>query len=93
MYRIHIVIRGKVQGVGFRYHAQAKARSLGILGWVRNLKDGTVELVAEGEQVAISNFETWCAHGPPAARVDEITRFPVEDGEKESFFQFEIRTQ
>lgn len=66
-------ISGKVQGVFFRKSTQARARELGLRGWVRNLADGRVELWAEGEAAALEALERWCeAGGPPAARVDAV---------------------
>ncbi|MBU0549233.1 MAG: acylphosphatase [Candidatus Omnitrophica bacterium] len=54
--RIHVFYSGRVQGVGFRFTAQDTARDLGILGWVRNLSDGRVELIAEAEEPVLKNF-------------------------------------
>jgi acylphosphatase len=64
------VISGRVQGVGFRYFAQAAASRDGIHGWVRNLPDGRVEAAAEGEADAMERFERSLRHGPPGARVE-----------------------
>ena len=66
--RIHLLIRGRVQGVYFRAAAMREARRLGITGWVRNRPDGTVEVVAEGEEDAIKALSSWANHGPSAAR-------------------------
>ncbi|TMG57453.1 MAG: acylphosphatase, partial [Chloroflexi bacterium] len=55
--RLHAVVRGDVQGVGFRYYVQRKARQLGLPGWVRNNDDGSVELVAEGERDALEQLK------------------------------------
>jgi acylphosphatase len=70
--RIHLLIRGRVQGVYFRAAAMREARRLGITGWVRNRPDGTVELLAEGEEDAIKALSSWANHGPSAARVDQV---------------------
>lgn len=83
--RRHAIIRGRVQGVSFRACTQAEARQHGVVGWVRNLPDGSVELEAQGEAEAVAALLTWCGHGPRAARVDEIVvaeRAPIE-GERE----------
>jgi acylphosphatase len=65
-------ISGRVQGVGFRYFAQAAALRDGIHGSVRNLPDGGVEAVAEGDAEAIERFERAIRHGPPGARVEHV---------------------
>jgi acylphosphatase len=65
-------IHGLVQGVGFRAWAMERARSLGVRGWVRNRRDGTVELVAYGEDEAVEALTAACRTGPPAARVERI---------------------
>jgi acylphosphatase len=69
----HARIHGRVQGVGFRYSAYQKARSLGISGYVRNDDDGTVEIYAEGSAQALASFQDWLYEGPPGARVDTLT--------------------
>jgi len=66
-------IQGRVQGVGFRYHTQIKARELGLCGWVKNLPDGTVESYLHGELVHIQAMQDWLADGPDEARVTTIT--------------------
>jgi len=70
--RAHLHVSGIVQGVFFRAHTSSVARSLGLTGWVRNLPDGRVEIVAEGMQYRITEFIKWCGKGPPAATVDEV---------------------
>ncbi len=70
--RTRLVIHGRVQGVAFRYYAERKASSLGVVGWVRNRRDGTVELIAEGEESVLSDLVAWCHEGPPSARVDAV---------------------
>jgi acylphosphatase len=64
------VVSGSVQGVGFRYWAQREAERLGIVGYVRNLDSGEVELWAEGSRDALADFRTWLEEGPPGAVVD-----------------------
>jgi acylphosphatase len=70
--RIRAVVRGRVQGVGFRFSAVAEAERRGLVGWVRNTADGSVELEAEGEIDALEGFRVWLARGPAAARVDDV---------------------
>lgn len=71
MERLELHIRGRVQGVGFRWQAQQEARRLGLSGWVRNRADGSVQLVAEGDQAALDSLAAWAARGPARARVDQ----------------------
>ena len=68
----HIRISGRVQGVNFRYFTQQNAIRLGIRGYVKNLPDGGVEIVADGEKVTIDLFVAILRKGPPAARVDAV---------------------
>lgn len=70
--RVHAWVSGRVQGVYFRASTHAEARRLGLAGWVRNLPDGRVELVAEGDATAVADLVTWAGHGPPGARVDDL---------------------
>lgn len=72
MIRVHLRVSGRVHGVFFRVEAARQAEQLGLAGWVRNRKDGTVEAVAEGEEPAVREFVTWCGQGPTAARVTDI---------------------
>jgi acylphosphatase len=72
MVRVYLRVSGRVQGVGFRWAAQAEADRLGVTGWVRNSEDGSVEAVAEGEEAAIDRFVDWCRRGPRGARVDDL---------------------
>ena len=66
------VVRGRVQGVGFRYFTQDTARREGVTGWVRNLPDGRVEAHVEGDEEAVTRVERAIRSGPPAARVDHV---------------------
>jgi acylphosphatase len=68
--RVRVLISGRVQGVGFRYATRREAQRLGLRGWVRNLPDGRVEVVAEGEQAVVDQLVAWCRRGPPGAFVD-----------------------
>jgi len=64
-----MIVSGHVQGVSFRYYTEQRARALGLDGWVRNLPDGSVEIVAEGETSQLIELARWARKGPPAARV------------------------
>lgn len=74
--RRRVVVRGRVQGVGFRASCAHRAAAAGLRGWVRNRADGTVEAVFEGGVAAVEALVAWCAEGPPFARV---TRVDVAD--------------
>ena len=76
--RAHVQISGWVQGVLFRASTRDQARRLGVTGWVRNLYDGSVEGLFEGDEDAVSQLVTWCHHGPPGAHVRDVE---VEWGE------------
>lgn len=71
--RVHLIIQGKVQGVCFRMYACREAADAGVTGWIRNLWNGDVEAVAEGEPAALDKFIGWCRKGPPYARVAGIS--------------------
>lgn len=66
------MISGRVQGVSFRLEAAQKARELKVTGWVRNLRDGRVELWVEGPDSPVEALLEWCRHGPPLARVEGV---------------------
>jgi acylphosphatase len=70
--RVHAIVTGRVQGVSYRASTASEARRLGLVGWVRNLRDGSVELEAEGPDDCIASLLTWCHQGPPAARVSNV---------------------
>jgi acylphosphatase len=67
-----VVVRGRVQGVGYRAWVDHHARRLGLQGWVRNRRDGSVEAVFEGAEDVVVNMIVSCRSGPPSARVDEV---------------------
>lgn len=79
--RQHVVVSGRVQGVGFRYFTVAEARRLGLRGWVRNAPDGSVEIVAEGPPERLRELVAWCRHGPPSAHVSEVRCAPLDGGQ------------
>ena len=72
MERLHAVIHGDVQGVGFRYFVQRAAQQLGLSGWVRNNDDRTVEVVAEGDRERLEQLRRALEQGPRMARVDRV---------------------
>ena len=81
-------VKGRVQGVGFRYFTYRVARSLAIKGWARNLGNGDVEIHAEGDPTSVSEFQSRIESGPPLARVSEIE---VESATAEDAEDFSIR--
>ena len=70
--RIHLVIRGLVQGVSYRASARAEALRLQLTGWVRNLPNGDVEALAEGPRSRLEQFVAWCRRGPDEAHVESV---------------------
>jgi acylphosphatase len=70
--RAHILVSGRVQGVFYRDHAHRGARSLGVTGWVRNLDDGNVEVVAEGERENVESLISHLEEGPPMSIVEKV---------------------
>jgi acylphosphatase len=69
---LHVAVRGRVQGVGFRWFVRERARELQLAGWVRNLPDGSVEVFAEGERDALEHFQRLLKSGPPGAVVASV---------------------
>lgn len=87
--RAHIFVSGRVQGIFFRDNTRKRAEELGVYGWVRNLPDGRVEAVFEGEKEKVEQMIEWSKRGPPFANVDGVD---VEWKEyKGEFEDFEIR--
>jgi acylphosphatase len=70
--RVRLMIEGRVQGVWFRESTRQEAERFGVHGWVRNRREGTVEVVAEGPEENVRKLVAWCHHGPPAARVARV---------------------
>jgi acylphosphatase len=87
--QVRLVVDGRVQGVFFRDATAQEARGLGLGGWVRNLPDGRVEIVAEGERRTLEMLLAWAHHGPPAARVTDVEVEWIEYVGK--FKGFEVR--
>lgn len=85
----HIFIHGHVQGVSFRANLWREAKKHGITGWVRNLKDGRMEAVLQGEEDKVEEVIKWCRRGPPAAKVEKV-EVAYEEG-PENHTRFDIR--
>jgi acylphosphatase len=69
---VHVIVKGRVQGVGFRYFVQDSAQNIGLTGWVRNLPDGDVEAEAVGSHADLDTWLNLLRQGPPLARVDHL---------------------
>ncbi|MCD6240005.1 acylphosphatase [Candidatus Bathyarchaeota archaeon] len=87
--RAHVFVSGRVQGVFFRYETRQHARRVGVTGWIRNLPDGRVEAVFEGEKEAVDYMIEFCRRGPPAARVEKVE--VIWEPYKGEFDSFTIR--
>jgi len=74
---VHLLISGRVQGVFYRYTAQKVASRLGIRGWIKNLPNGKVEVIAIGTPSAVDTFTAWCQEGPPGAQVSDVEVTPL----------------
>jgi acylphosphatase len=89
MRRVHVIVRGVVQGVGFRWATRRQAAGLGLAGYVRNRAGGAVEIIAEGSLEAVDRLLAWARHGPPGAVVEQVE---VTEGEATGEFDgFGIR--
>jgi acylphosphatase len=77
----HLVVRGRVQGVGFRYSMVHEARELGLRGWVRNRRDGTVEAVVRGPRNDVQELLRWAGEGPDGATVEDVEITDTVEGE------------
>ncbi len=87
--RAHVFVSGRVQGVSFRYYTVQEATRRGVEGWVRNLPDGRVEAVFEGEAEEVQGMVDWCRQGSPAARVLDVEVDWSEPGD--GFDGFRVR--
>ena len=89
MARQRYIVTGRVQGVGFRYWTHHTATALGLTGWVRNLSDGSVEVMADGELATLQKLEKELWQGPVSSSVSSVT--PCETDMQESFSKFSMR--
>ena len=88
MRRVHVVVSGRVQAVGYRYNALVRADRLGLAGWIRNRSDGAVEAEVEGPPEPVDELLDWMAEGPPSAHVRDVR---VTDIPPEGRPGFEVR--
>jgi len=85
---VHLIIKGRVQGVFYRASAKQLAKEIGVTGWVKNTDEGDVEIVAAGMEEQLRKLVEWCKVGPTHAKVKEVV---IEYLEEKSFKDFEIR--
>jgi len=87
---VHFLIRGRVQGVGFRWFVHREAAELGLRGWVRNTDAGEVEVVAAGDAATIAELRAELHKGSRGSRVDAVIEHDLTEAEGESLGAFEI---
>jgi acylphosphatase len=87
--RVHVWVAGRVQGVFFRAYTRDAAVQAGVVGWVRNLADGRVEAIFEGDAERVDAMVAWCRRGSPGSRVEQVTVH--EEAYQGEFDQFHIR--
>ena len=87
MKRIHAIVHGTVQGVGFRYATKAEADRLGVTGWVRNVGSDRVEAEIQGDERQVDDMRDWLRHGPPSAVVERVEVSEVQTAADEVDFR------
>lgn len=87
MKRIHAIVHGTVQGVGFRYATKAEADRLGVTGWVRNVGSDRVEAEIQGDERQVDDMQDWLRHGPPSAVVERVEVSEVQTAADEVDFR------
>jgi acylphosphatase len=87
---LHFLVRGRVQGVGFRWFVHREASELELNGWVRNTEDGDVEVVVAGEEDRLGELRTALSRGPRGSRVDKVMEHPLVESEGENLEAFKI---
>lgn len=87
MIKRRLRVTGKVQGVGFRYSLQEEADRLGLAGWVRNRRDGSVEALVQGTPDAVEAMTAWARRGPAGSRVADLRSEPADDEPDQSGFR------
>lgn len=89
MKTVHVIVEGRVQGVGFRDYTHRQAYQLNLSGWVRNNRDGTVEAVFKGEEKDVQSMLNWLWQGSPHSRVDNVRTSDIST--EEDFSTFQVR--
>ncbi len=84
---VQVIVKGRVQGVFYRVSAREKALELGLVGWVRNIQEGRVEIKAEGPEAALADFLAWCQEGPKEALVMGLIIQEASQGDLEPGFK------
>jgi acylphosphatase len=87
---LHFLVRGRVQGVGFRWFVHREASELELKGWVRNTEDGEVEVVVAGDEPALNELRASLRRGPRGSRVDKLIEHPLVESEGENLDAFKI---
>lgn len=87
---LHFLIRGRVQGVGFRWYVHREASELELRGWVRNTEEGDVEVVASGVPEDLAELRSSLRRGPRGSRVDQVIEHRLEEGEAKGLDAFRI---
>lgn len=87
---LHFLVRGRVQGVGFRWFVHREASELELRGWVRNTEDGEVEVVASGSPQDLAELKSSLKHGPRGSRVDQVIEHTLEESEGRDLSAFRI---
>ena len=87
---LHFLVKGRVQGVGFRWFVHREASELELKGWVRNTEDGDVEVVAAGDQQSLGELRTSLQRGPRGSRVDKVIEHPLVESEADALCIFKI---
>ncbi len=91
MYQAEIIVSGLVQGVNYRYNTRETAQKIGLVGWVKNMPDETVKIIAQGEKEKIDKLLVWCREGSEIAKVEDVKVNWSELGEDTEIYQeFEI---
>lgn len=88
--RRHLVVTGRVQGVGYRDALRAQAERHAVTGWVRNRSDGSVEALLQGSEAGVQAMITWARRGPPLARVAEARDGPPPEAWDQAYARFEV---
>ena len=88
---LHALVRGRVQGVGFRWFVRERARELGVRGWVRNRSDGSVEVEAEGDVASLEELRRTLAKGPAGAQVSGVDELPTAEPSGARPYPFSIQ--